>query len=113
MKLGRNVDDGLVVVTEGLTAQDWVVFAGAARVRRDDRPAAKGHRAGFAATAASLSGWDVQGLPPPPIDFRPQFFPLRRREGRQRFVGHFAVDLLGLVEVLRFDLSQGASLVAR
>ena len=42
-------------------------------------------------------------LPPAPIDFRPQLFLLRRREGRERLVNQLAVDLLGLVEVFSVD----------
>jgi hypothetical protein len=45
-------------------------------------------------------------LPPATIDFHPQFFLLRRGEGLDHFVGQFAVNLLGLVEVFRFDILQ-------
>lgn len=47
----------------------------------------------------------ARDLPPSPIDFRPELFLLCGREGGKGFVGQLAIDLLGLIEILRIDLS--------
>ena len=59
-----------------------------------------------------LSATDMDcDSPSAPIDFFPQLLLLSRSEGREHFVGQFAIDLLGLVDVFRVDGPQSSHLL--